>query len=363
MSDNNITSKILKSQATVRPFIYNYSSISVINLRYLILLCLQIALLVFTKSYSALMVIGFSTLGSLGAASLCYLLSKKPPYRFLSIIVQGIMIGMLIPETYPFLTVFVISFCVLFITKFFVFQNINSWINVVAISVIMAWIIGSRFFPSFSISSDLIVLKNPSYLMIQNGAFPVYNFDIIITDFLNKKFFNYLKVTVPAGYISMLCDSKSIIPAFRFNLMIIISSIILFSDNSKSGLIPSVFLVVYAVLVRLFAPVFFGGSFNQGDIILALLTSGTLFCAVFVLQWFGTTPVSMFGKFIYGLFSGFFAFLIAGSGTSPIGMLYTVLICNILNMMIRLVEEKYNTVSINKLIAKKEAETDVSGEK
>ena len=111
-------------------------------------------------------------------------------------------------------------------------------------------------------------------------------------------------------------------------------------------------MVVYAVLVRLFSPVIFGGTFNQGDVILALLTSGTLFCSVFVIQWYGTIPVSIIGKVLYGIFTGIIAFLVVGSGTSPIGMVYTVLICNVLNILICYFEEKIKLNMLKKVVQK-----------
>ena len=93
----------------------------------------------------------------------------------------------------------------------------------------------------------------------------------------------------------MLWDTHSIIPAFRFNLLTIIASIVLFSDNSFSLLIPSIFLLIYALLVRMFFPYMAGGDFNQGDIVLAILTSGTLFVAVFMILLFGTHPMTIIG--------------------------------------------------------------------
>ena len=105
------------------------------------------------------------------------------------------------------------------------------------------------------------------------------------------------------------------------------------------------------MLVRILFPVMVGGVVNQGDIILALNTSGTLFTAFFLLCWFGTHPVSVSGKILYGVLAGMLAFAIAGCGTSPIGMIYTVVICNVLNLLIRVVEEKRNEALLLKQTA------------
>ena len=106
------------------------------------------------------------------------------------------------------------------------------------------------------------------------------------------------------------------------------------------------------MLVRIFVPYLFGGELNQGDIILALLTSGILFCVVFLIQWYGTTPVTVPGKIILGVLSGIIAFGIIGCGTSPVGMVYTIICSNIICMIIRIFEEKKNDIDTGKVIAK-----------
>lgn len=351
-NENKEKSKVL----FIKPFMYKRPSISSVIIRMLILLSIQAVMLLITKSYSAFAVLISSMLGAVCAASINYLISHEPPFHIMSIITQGMIIGLLLPENYPLVIVFFITLVTLIITRSLFFKNINAWINCSAIAVIVAWIIGSSYFPSFTITRDLIPLRNSSLYLIQNGSFPVYSFDSEITSFLNSSIFSWFKITIPEGYISLFWDSHSIIPAFRFNIITILSSIIIFSDNAFSGIIPSLFLIVYGLLVRLFAPLMFGGYFNQGDILLALLSSGTLFCATFMIQWYGTIPSTVTGKIILGIISGILAFFIIGCGTSPIGIAYTVLITNLVSMFIKAFEEKQNLIStvkvVNKIAAK-----------
>ncbi len=350
---NSLKEKKLKSgQISVKPFVYNIPSISSVSIRFIILLSLQIIMLAVTKSYSALIVILATLLGSLAASVVNYFVSKEPLFNIMNIAIQGLFIGLLLPESFPPFTAFVISFSTIVVARCIVFKGINSWLNTATIAVIIAWYVGRNYFPSFEISSGLLSLRNTSVYLLENGTFPIYSFDSSITSFLNKYIFDFFRVTIPEGFISLFWDSHSIIPAFRFNLLTIISSIIIFSDNSFSLIIPTVFLFVYATLVRLFVPFLFGGNFNQGDIILALLTSGILFCCVFLIQWYGTIPVTVQGKFILGFFSGITAFTIIGCGTSPVGMVYTVLLTNIISMVIRVFEEKHNELITGKVITK-----------
>lgn len=352
MKDKPFEYKLKTADAAVRPFIYERPSISSICIKILILLFLQILLLLFSKTYMAIAVIACSLMGALCASALTYLLAKDEPYHAYTTVIQGICIGMFLPQNYPLIPVFFISFLCLFLSRTFIFKSITAWLNITALAIIIAWFIGKSFFPEFIVTNEIIPFKNSSLYLIQNGSFPVMGLDSTITTFLNNYVFKFFKVTLPEGYVSMFWDTHSTIPAFRFNLLTIISSIVLFSDNSFSGIIPLTFLFVFGLLVRIFVPFLSGGSLLQGDIILAFLTSGTLFCMVFLIQWWGTTPVSIMGKIIFGIFAGIFAFVTCGCGTAPIGMMYTVLACNFCSLMIRVLEELNNKAMVSRNVAK-----------
>ena len=345
----NNKDKLQEKQVSLKPYVYERPSISAVSIKIMILLSLQIIMLFITKSYNAVIVVACSTIGALLASLIHYFFVKKQKFLSLTSIIQGMIIGMLLPESYPPVTVLFISFITLIIFNYIFETSENFWINIISVSVIIAYFIGKNYFPDFLITSDMFSMKNPSVSLINNGVFPVYYLDASITTFLNSNILDKIKVSLPQGILSMLWDTQSIIPAFRFNLLTIIASIVLFSDNSFSILIPSIFLVVYALLVRMFFPFMAGGEFNQGDIVLALLTSGTLFTAVFMIQWFGTHPMSAVGKIIYAIFGGILAFIITGCGTSPIGMVYVIIICNVLNLLIRQFEEKYMNSRIRKM--------------
>ena len=352
MSNSSKEKKLKSGRISVKPFVYNIPSISSVSIRFIILLSLQVVMLAVTKSYSALIVVLATLIGAAGAATVNYFVSKEPLFNIMNIVIQGLLIGLLLPESFPPFTAFVISFSTLVISRCIVFKSVNSWLNSTTIAVIIAWYVGRNFFPTFEVSGELLCLRNTSVYLLENGTFPIYSFDSSITSFLNKYIFDIFHINIPEGFISLFWDSHSIIPAFRFNLLTIISSIIIFSDNSFSLIIPTVFLCVYGIMVRLFVPFLFGGNFNQGDIILAFLTSGILFCCVFLIQWYGTIPVTVQGKICLGILSGIIAFLIIGCGTSPVGMVYTVLLTNLLCMLIRVFEEKHNELITGKVVTK-----------
>ena len=343
------TDILQNKRVSLKPYIYQKPSISAVSIKILVLLLLQIVLLFLTKSFNAIIVISCTTIGALLASIIHYLLIRKNKFLSLTNLIQGITIGMLLPQNYPPVTALMISFITLLIFKYIFETSENFWINIVGVSVLIAYFIGKKYFPSFLISTDMFNMKNPSVMLINEGVFPIYDFDVSFTGYLNANLLSYFKVTLPQGIISMLWDTQSVIPAFRFNLLTIIASIVLFADNSFSLLIPSIFLFVYALFVRLFFPYVSGGEFNQGDIALALLTSGTLFIAIFMIQWFGTHPMTIIGKIIYAVFAGLYAFIVVGGGTSPVGMIYVIIVSNIINLLIRLIEEKRMDMLIRKM--------------
>ncbi len=350
MKNNDIEYKLKNTPVLMKPYYFSRPSVSAISIKMLILLAIQIFLLFVTKSYSALLVIFSATLGGTLAAVISYAFQKVQPFTILTVIIQSILIGMLLPQTYPPVTVFFISFLILLVEKYLFVNCVNSWINVVCVAVVIAYFIGNSYFPEFIMTHDLFPVKNPSLFLIQNGSFPTYSYDSSVTEFLNNSVFAWFKITLPGGFVSFMCDTNSIIPAFRFNLVTLLSGIILFCDGGLSLLIPSTFIFVYGILVRLFFPSLNGGVINTGDIILAIGSSGTIFCSIFLLQWFGTHPITLMGKIVFAVLSGIVAFVIVGCGTSPIGMIYTVLICNVLNLLIRLIEEKNNVIRLSKLV-------------
>lgn len=336
MKENNI-----KLLSNTNPFIYLCDSMTTMTYKLLILLLIQFAALIISKSYDSVFVIFFSFLGAFSACLLYYFITKESFYKSLDILIQGLFIGFFLPGSFPLPAVFFITFVILFMFKVYV-RNSNNWVNPAILTIIVAYFVGKIYFPGFTISFDLLTTKNPSVTLISSGTFPIFSFDSTITNFLNTYILSLFKVSIPEGLISLLWDTNAAIPAFRFNLLTILSTIVLFCNNFVMGIIPMFFVIVYSVMVRLFAPFCYGGSFNSGDIILALLTSGTLFTATFMMQYPGTIPISIKGKIIYGITAGLLAFFISGEGTSPIGMAYTILICNVFNLFLRYLEDINN---------------------
>ena len=83
------------------------------------------------------------------------------------------------------------------------------------------------------------------------------------------------------------------------------------------------------------------------------MTSGTLFCSVFLLAWMGTTPVTTPGKIIYGAVAGVIAFFIVGCGTSPAGTIFTVILVNIISLLLQQTEYYFEHRKLSLLLQNK----------
>ncbi len=187
--------------------------------------------------------------------------------------------------------------------------------------------------------------------LFSDGMLNISRFDVRITSFLNTTFFNPFGISVPEGYITLFWDSGSVIPAFRFNVFTIIASMILFLTKAIDYILPAVFLFVYSFLVYMFSLYPYADTIGNGDILLGLFTGGTMFCAFFVVGWFGTAPLTFIGKIIYGLCCGMLGFFICGAGTSSVGMVFVILILNIISPIIQQIETVCYVSKLRKSVA------------
>jgi len=324
---------------TLAPFCYSNPSVGSSSKLVIFLLIPQIVMLFITKSYNSVMEIFVAILAALASDVIYSLFVKKSIFPSITVFMQGLLIGFFVPEGYSFVLLFFVVLFSLLVTYYLFGGFAQSWINPVAITVIFLYLFGTKFFPDFTV--DIFHLQSPNVgqQLVNDGLIPKIKCDSNITNFLNAKLFKYAGVALPEGYISIFWDTGALIPAFRFNLLTIIATMVLISYGGIKWIIPFVFLFTYGFLVRVFGLYPFGGILNQGDILLAIFSSGTIMGAFLLLQWPGTVPMTIVGKVIYGLLAGIFAFLIMGCGTSPIGIMFVILITNAISPLIQFLED------------------------
>lgn len=348
------------SDVTLRPFSYISPSIKSAALVTTLCLLPQLIMLAITLSWSSLLIILATLLSSLISDFLYSKINRQNSFNIFSAIVQGILIGMFIPSNYFVPSIFIITFFTIFFVKYAFGGFAGSWANPIAVTILLAYFLSPSSFSSIQLSMQNITTRNAALSLFQDGSIPLLKNDYRVTEFFNNMIFRLFKVEVPEGYITLLWDTGAEIPAFRFNTITLFSSIFLFAFEIFDMIIPFTFIVSYAFLVKLFGPLLAGQNFFQGDIFLAIFTGGTLFGATYLLQWYGTSPVTKKGKFIFGLLSGLVAFLVMGLGTSSIGFIFLVIIMNAFSTVIQICEShqvrKHIETSLKEKIKKMEEE-------
>lgn len=339
------SSIMFKRQLPVAPFIYTSFTSTNTNISIGLILLIQVFILVMLGDFSAcinilIAVLGVSTVECLAQ----YFDSMKFKLSIESLII-GLMIGFFMPVGIGFIFVFVISAVSVFVSKIMFGGTGSNWINPVVFAICIAYVSRPDYFPSIISKLDQLKENGSIFAVLHANNFYHIKADFTITSMLNSVFLHGVGVTLPEGYISLFVDSTSVIPAFRFNIVTIVSSIFLFSFRILDYIVPVAFIASYSILVWIFGQVPVTGLYFSGDILVACLTSGVLFHAVFVMTESSSSPKTKYGKILCGILIGAFAFLICGAGSSPIGVAFAILLTNILTPLIENLEVKIQTIS------------------
>lgn len=325
---------------SLRPFTYLTPSVGSSRKFILVMMVPQLVMLGITKSYMSLLIVLAAVVGSLAAEVVSRLVSKSGKVEYLSPIIQGMFVGLLIPSGYSIVSVLLITFLSMMLGKYVFGGFSQSWINTVALSVAIAYLLDMEAFSFIKVGPEMLSTRSPALAYIQDPAFHIVGADSAITAFFNRTIFGLFGIVIPEGYVSFFWDNCSLIPAFRFNFITLISSIVLMAMDIIDMVIPFIFMAVYAILVRVLGPLFTGAPAFQGDVIFAILTSGTLFCTLYLLQWHGTVPITKSGKIIYACISGVVAFLVMGYGNSTAGYAFMILIMNLVSTLVQIFESR-----------------------
>ena len=324
---------------TLAPFCYSTQSVGSKAKATIIMLLPQVFMLFYTKCYSSILLICLAMAASLAADCVESFSKKRPVKPASSIYLQGVLIGFLMPFDYPPFKAFFLIFFTLLLTQYAFGGFAQSWANPVAICIIVLYLFFGEKLPNYLVDVSHLQRTGSFIKLLDDGLITKFSCDSGITSFLNIKVFEHAGINLPEGYVSIFLDNGSPIPAFRFNFLTLISTLVLISFNMINWRIPLISLTVYIILVRIFGLYPYGGLLGQGDMLLAIFTGGTLFCIFFLLTWPGTTPLSIPGMTLYALLTGVFAFLINGCGTSRFGAFFIILAANIISPIIQYLED------------------------
>ncbi len=285
----------------------------------LVLLAIQIIIMGMVKDFSGIMVIFCTAFGVYAASIVTNNSSDKRFTVHPHILITGILTGFFLPNDIGFFFSFIIAFISYFLTCGIFGGKGGSWINPVMLAVCIASVSKPEFFTDI-IMQQHIIKHGSAFQALTESGFTRIPADQSITSMLNTSFLHRAGVTLPEGYMTMLISFPSKIPAFRYNIITIMSSILLLSIKGIQKSLVFTFLAVFGSLVYFFPIVQSIPGYAQGDILYAWFTSGAIFAAFFIINDTGTLPRSSEGRFLSGIALGICAFFVAKPGVSQAGI-------------------------------------------
>jgi len=322
------------------PYILTRPTVSRMSFVAAVTLAPQILMLIISGDIPALINLVAALSGSV-IAELCIAIpDRKNSFGDGVVILAGLLTGLLLPITLsPFIALGV-SFSGFLIARVIFGGTGSYWVHPVATAVCIAFISQRIIFPLPLVSVEGMRMAGDAFSALKMDHFTQIGSDQNIASNLNSTVLGFFGIKLPEGYITLFENSPSIIPAFRYNSITLIASIILIAMNIIDWIVPCAFLLTYGLCVRFFSLMPFGFGFSGGDILFALLTSGILFIAFYLLTDFSTMPRTRTGKIISGILAGFFAFILCGPGGSSAGGIFTVFLINIINPIIEYCENR-----------------------
>ncbi len=165
--------------------------------------------------------------------------------------------------------------------------------------------------------------------------------DTSFTSMLNSLFFRLAGAKLPDGYIDLFIPKGPGIIADRGLLALLVGSIILTASQINRFWIPGIYLGIYALLIRIFGAVPFGGPLGNGDVLFGLLSGGVVVTAFILLVDPATGPKSNFGAVIVSVLAGCFTFIFRYQAMVPYGAFFAIAFLNILVPLLRGLESYY----------------------
>ena len=336
MSHNN-------NAAALFPAPYIYTGMNALHTAILVLSLLSLQMIVMGLLHdfaSIAMIISAGAAATLASFLIGYLQGRGT--FDIHALVTGLLIGFFLPVTGGFVFGFLIAFMSYFFSWGVFGGKGSSWINPVMLAACIAAVCKPECFVQ-PVALDRIASGGSVFAALEGSGLLQTPADHYITSMFNSTFLHGVDVTLPEGYIGLFLYYPSVVPAFRYNLLTLCSSIVLLSAKTIHKTLPFTFLIVYGLLVYLFPSAGQSIAYGKGDIISALLTSGALFSAFFVMNDTGSIPRSWEGRFITGILIGLFAFCIAGPGAIPAGIPFAVLFVDCITPLIEWLEAYFYT--------------------
>jgi len=322
------------------PFIRFRPTVSRTSVVIIMTLLPQVLLLALGKNWPAVANVALATSGAV-LAELCRGKKGRAALGDGTVIVTGILVGLLLPDGFNPILVPVVAFLGVAFARVIFGGTGSYWIHPAAVAVAIAWISRPEAFPVPLVTPEGMNTVGEAFGAFKLDNFRAAPFDQTVTQGLNGILALATKIRVPEGYATLFVDSPSAIPAFRFNALILGASIILIALDAIDWVLPAAYLATYAVGLRFFSFGFpLGQGVPAGDILFGFLTGGALFTAFYLLPDYATSPRTRVGKALTGVCAGIAGVALCGPGGSPVGSVFSVLLANVVSPVIEFAENR-----------------------
>jgi len=149
-----------------------------------------------------------------------------------------------------------------------------------------------------------------------------------VSGFLNRTVFQFLGTVLPAGYIDLFASKPPGIVADRAVLVVIFGVIFIAAFQISRSWLSILYLAVYGFLVRMLGDVSSGGDLWNGDVLLALLSGGTLVTAFILIADPSSGAKSAPGSAVLAILAAVLSFAFRFWGGAFYGCFYAVALIN-----------------------------------
>ena len=254
----------------------------------LILLLLHLAVMGFMRDIAGIITICCTGAAAALASFLIGYNQGKMSFD-LHALLAGLMIGFFLPTDSGLMFSFFTAFMSYFLSWGVFGGRGSSWVNPVMLAVCIAAVCQPGHFVQ-PVSIDQITAGGSVFAALETAGVMRLSADQSVTSILNSALLHRIGVTLPEGYVSLFLLYPSAIPAFRYNLLTLLSSIVLLSSQAMHKTLSFSFLVVYGLSVYFFSSALANTPFGRGDILSAMFSSGAFFAAFFVMTEPASSP-------------------------------------------------------------------------
>jgi electron transport complex protein RnfD len=161
-------------------------------------------------------------------------------------------------------------------------------------------------------------------------GYPLSSIDRTVTGFLNDSIFSHLGARLPEGYVDLIIGLKPGTLGESALLAVLIGSIVLLAFRLIKLEIPVGMIAAFSLLSRVFGTGLPGEVLFGGDMLFALSSGGFMLATFYMATDPVTSPVDQRIAGLYGLGIGALAFVFRRWGAQAEGIVYAILIMNIL---------------------------------